>query len=490
MKFDELIIRYFDNPEQFADAMKLLYQVAGKNLSLEDYEELGLDDRDDWLLGKAENLNEEILEGFQKLQNEVLFLKEALTQVGSGFKIDPEKLVSDFTEKLNEKYSDDENPLLSDYRKEWMDANRDNLVATTYQSTYLPAVTLFVNFILDYNGGDIRISEIKPEHIRQYQKFYSKIPKHIKTSKFTISELMKLEGESKLPKTIKDNFATLGSFINWGRKKGYPFRENLTLILTQGSDVKVTENTKKKRTVYSDDELKIIFNSVHYRQGNFKTSGMYWVPLISLFTGARMSEILQLEKNDIKKSGKYWVFDFNEDIDTAADKNKRLKASGSKRQVPIHEQLIKLGFLDYLEQIEDRVFPDEPRNIKGKFDAFSKRQGTFRKQVGIKKNSKMEMKDFHTFRHTTRTKLAEIRTTGRANQRFDEGLIDAIVGHESKGRSIGEKNYNHTQYIEAKHNALRRLEFDSIDFKKIVKWDKCEFYRKPFQQKFTKKIKN
>lgn len=68
--------------------------------------------------------------------------------------------------------------------------------------------------------------------------------------------------------------------------------------------------------------------------------------------------------------------------------------------------------------------------------------------------------------------------TGKASERFDEGLIDAIVGHVSKDRSEGQKSYNHSQYIDIKKKALDRLEYDFIDFDKIIPWDKCEFNRK------------
>lgn len=49
----------------------------------------------------------------------------------------------------------------------------------------------------------------------------------------------------------------------------------------------------------------------------------------------------------------------------------------------------------------------------------------------------MEKKDFHSFRHTVRTRLSEIHTISKGSARLDEILIDAIVGHTSVGRSIG-----------------------------------------------------
>ena len=52
---------------------------------------------------------------------------------------------------------------------------------------------------------------------------------------------------------------------------------------------------KKKQKIpvpLVDNELANFFNSSDYSNGNFKTSAMYWVPLIALVTGARMGEIV------------------------------------------------------------------------------------------------------------------------------------------------------------------------------------------------------
>ena len=67
------------------------------------------------------------------------------------------------------------------------------------------------------------------------------------------------------------------------------------------------------------------------------TSGMYWAPLIALFTGARMSEILQLENQDIKKTKGEWVMRFDDMTPGSKDDQKRLKQKASRREVPIHK---------------------------------------------------------------------------------------------------------------------------------------------------------
>jgi len=128
------------------------------------------------------------------------------------------------------------------------------------------------------------------------------------------------------------------------------------------------------------------------------------------------------------------------------------------------------------------LFPDEPRNDAGKFDNFQKRFTTYRKNVGVVPHHKNERRDFHSFRHTVRTRLSEIGSTGSASQRFGEGIIDAIVGHASKDRSEGQITYDHSKKLKAKTNTLNRLEYKCVDFDAIKPWDTCTFSRKQFKR--------
>ena len=495
MKIDQLALKHFDSAEDFGNAMQLLFNSIAAlqgNPSFEEYEEnflADLDDLDEWLLSKAENFNQQIFAEFKKLQEEVAFLREALRK-GPGSAQDHDSLLDKLEAKLHPPLSDEENPILEALFEQWQDNNKGNLVESSFANAYVPAIELFIRFVNDYEGDSVRVNSLKPEHIRYYQQRYIKIPKGVKALDFSIPQLVRKKGDTKSPKTVSDNFSNIGTFLNWILTKGFPIDGNLAKILTKGSDVRTSEKTTKKRTPYTGAELKTLFNSDSYlRSGAFKTSGMYWVPLIALFTGARMSEILQLEVHDVEKVEGVWVFHFDDLDHRSTDQHKRLKQAGSRRIVPIHKQLLNLKFIDYVKTREDRLFPDEPRNAKGKFDAFQKRHTYYRKQLGVKPKHKMELKDFHSFRHTVRTRLAELRTTGHVSQQFDEGLIDAIVGHTSKGRSIGESTYNHHQYIKTKNKAINRLTYPSINFDKLLTWGKCEFARVPFRKSVTERRK-
>lgn len=489
VKIDKMALQFFETPQDFGRAMELLYKSAkaqDENPNFPAYEEAffsKIEDFDEYLLSKAERFQERYKEDIDKIQDEVSFLREALLNSKHvANEQDARKLAQEIANKIHPPLSDEENPTLEKLFQIWQTAKQGAMVESSYDGFYR-MINLFIRIITDYNGEPVRINELKPLHIRKYHENFNKIPVRATTGNRTISELIQMNGERVSSKTKKDTYSNIGSFLTFISSKGFPLDTQIEKVLIKGDESEANNKQKIQRPPFTDEELKKIFNSDRYiNTGKFKSSGMFWVPLIALFTGARMSEILQLEKQDIKKVGKIWTMSITNADNQSEDKDKRVKAKGSIREIPIHKQLLDLKFIDYLKSVDGRLFPDEPRNNKGKFDAFQKRFATYIKQVKVLPTHELEQKTFHNFRHTVRTKLAEIRTTGKASERFDEGLIDGILGHSSKDRSEGQKSYNHTQYIEAKSNALGRLEYNCIDFEKLIQWNNCEFWRKRFRK--------
>lgn len=369
------------------------------------------------------------------------------------------------------KYSDAEDPTLDLLYEEWLEEDWKHIPAKTSRDEYQRMAELFLQVIKELNGGRYpRASEIDNDLIRRYKSTFEKIPLRVHTKGRTIKQLLSAQGKEKSPSTIKQNFGMVGRFVMWIRASGYPLDKQTHEVLTYYRAVR--NNEKMKRVPWDDEDLQKMFHSEQYRQGKWKRGSEFWVPLIALFTGMTRNEIVQLHKNDIYKDSGVHVIDINEDGD------KRLKVSdnpdaaeegttGRPRIVPIHPQLVALGFLKFVDWTRGpRLFPEEKRDSRGQFGPFGKRNRNYRIKVGAMPRSDMEYRDFHSFRHLMKTKLGDVEK--------NHGIIDDILGHTSKDRSKMTE-YDHSKKIKFKSSALKKVKFDCIDFDLIAPWGHNKF---------------
>lgn len=117
---------------------------------------------------------------------------------------------------------------------------------------------------------------------------------------------------------------------------------------------------RDKRRPFSTEQLRLIFDAPIYRGcvddwAGCSTPGYahprrgrFWVPLIALFSGMRMNEIRQLHVADIHRLDGVDCF-FVTEGPSDADNGKRLKTAASERFIPIHPQLVEIGFSSFVD---------------------------------------------------------------------------------------------------------------------------------------------
>jgi integrase len=107
------------------------------------------------------------------------------------------------------------------------------------------------------------------------------------------------------------------------------------------------EEDQSERGPFVTSELQVVFDaplftSHEWPMGARGAAGV-WLPLLSLFTGARQSELAGLKASNIREdeaTGTPLMY-----IVSDRRTGRRLKTKSSERVIPIHPQLIKLGFL-------------------------------------------------------------------------------------------------------------------------------------------------
>ncbi|MFD2500434.1 DUF6538 domain-containing protein [Rhizorhabdus histidinilytica] len=187
--------------------------------------------------------------------------------------------------------------------------------------------------------------------------------------------------------------------------------------------LKVPDPTQRrdKREPFTTQQLQAIFSAPLYvgcqddghgyaRPGsNRPRNARFWIPLISLFAGLRLNEACQLDVADIRMVEGVACFTITA-MATTPDTDKRLKTASSERLIPIHPELLALGFMEFVAQRakagETKLFAEVSLGATGYRSAtFSAWFARFCAKAGASSRKTC----FHSFRHVFRDALREAR---------------------------------------------------------------------------------
>jgi integrase len=146
-----------------------------------------------------------------------------------------------------------------------------------------------------------------------------------------------------------------------------------------------------------------------------KQGWRFWLPLLCLLLGLRPNEAAQLHVTDLKRTEKgTWYLEIEPTADEDEEVNgaaKTLKTTTSRRKVPLHPELIKIGFVQFVEQHKKakegpRLFRDLKPDTYGNCATYALKR--FR-EVYLPEAIKMESRQsFYSFRHSWRDALRRI----------------------------------------------------------------------------------
>lgn len=272
---------------------------------------------------------------------------------------------------------------------------------------------------------------------RDVAKFYDTIRelprtygKSVKDKDKSISELVAgAPGRPTLSTTtLARHMRALSALFNWGAKRGEFEGTNPAT----GFGERRKGRARDQRNAWTPSQLRTLFQSPIYTgcrsenwcnsRGNLipRTSPRFWVPLIGAFTGMRVDEICQLYVTDIRCDQELWYFDIRNEGE------QRTKTDASVRRVPIHDELARCGFFEYLEAVRAKKHRELfPTLIRGGAD--NKPSHAFVKWFSRYRARLTDCSDvcFHSFRHTVKTALLQAGV--------ERHIANDLLGHEHDG---------------------------------------------------------
>lgn len=241
-------------------------------------------------------------------------------------------------------------------------------------------------------------------------------------------------------KNIKDHMITVKEFLRYAARE-----DIIPNSLNEFFDPPVNLNALERKP-FTSEELRLIFNPKTYPNPHSRrNTARFWVPLIALYQGCRLSEITQLDTTDVISHHKVPCFSINDN-----GNDKAVKTKSSNRIIPIHPQLIKMGFLSYVQfqslNHKKKLFVEKSEIVSGRYyRAISQWFARYIDDLGIKDPSKV----FHSFRHTFATKAIE--------KRVPTEYQNSLGGWVEQG--IGQKIYGKDRDIKIMLEELTKITF-------------------------------
>ena len=259
---------------------------------------------------------------------------------------------------------------------------------------YKSSIQLFIKFF-----GDRLLHTYHKSEAENFRTYIQKIPKGwlstAAIANLSHEEAFALRRPKLTTNSARAHLIHLKSFFSYAKEE--KFVDNNIF-----DNLKMKKELEREREPFSNDELRALFNEKNFQ--SFQRNGYpsrYWAPLLAAFTGCRKGEIFFLDVDSVyeisresiftvmseakqvsmllkcvpsldektislmskdeiiamlcaidKDVKSFWVLDINDDgIDEPEQPNaiKKVKNKSSRRQIPIHQRLIELGFLDFLK---------------------------------------------------------------------------------------------------------------------------------------------
>lgn len=320
------------------------------------------------------------------------------------------------TEAIPVTATENPKPLLSDVAKELVRILEEDGVTPSVIDGKLAIVRIMTEIL-----GDLPIDQYSRSQCRKFKEVALKLPPKTRANAhLPVQKAIALADGKTISRATFNNYVKdLSSIFNYAIREGYCASNPML-----GLKIKVAQKASEERQRYSNSDIKALFSSEMYKSGGYgEHPYKYWLPLLALFTGARMNELCQLYLDDIQETEGNLIININ---DSRSDQ--RLKSIDSRRLVPIHSSLLALGFSGYVSSLrvsgQSRLFPELKYNHKRGYSALpSKWFAKYKKErLG---NLDGTVKDFHSFRHTAADCLKQ--------NGYPEPLAASILGHRVSG---------------------------------------------------------
>lgn len=269
--------------------------------------------------------------------------------------------------------------------------------------------------------GDVRLDTVKRRDVERFKAVLERLPRGTPAS----ASIAKFENAEPPPQGKARSATTIGKEVSRVRAL-FSFAVRQEWIAKNPATGMVKRHRgRSTRETYSRDDLARVFGADFVQWERSEWPARFWVPLLALYTGARRDELAQMLVADVREVDDVLVLNLNDE-----GEGKSLKTGAGRRKVPVHSQVIELGFREFVEARrltgDPRLFSDVKQNANGRWgDAVGKWFTRWRRAHGVTSRAQ----PLHALRNTVVTALLEAGVS--------RDVVKAVVGHEDDDITSG-----------------------------------------------------
>jgi len=249
------------------------------------------------------------------------------------------------------------------------------------------------------------------------------------------------------PKTINGSYVTFAkAMFEWAVEQGWMDRNPLK------GDYRVEDRVAdhEKRDPFQREQLKTLFHAAPWdgsldRDG--PKAGKFWIPLLCLFHGLRLGEAAGMHVDDVTEREGLPVFQLR------AFNGRSSKTKGSRGVLPMHPELIRMGFLAFVAKRRAAgsvtLFPDVRTNANGKVGA---KTGEWFAELVRAHGFTGTKLGMHSFRHNFEDRLREAEIAERTAL--------ALARRTERGSRAG---YGEGLSVVSRAKALEKVVYPGLD---------------------------
>ena len=265
--------------------------------------------------------------------------------------------------------------------------------------------------------GDLSISQVDRNVCRRFRDTLLVLPPHTlkRHRDKSLGQVIALNENPMHPTTVNKNMRFLSTMFIWAEREGH-----IESNPARGLSISMKRKASSERKAY---DISTLSHMLSHLPNSSDQPEHYWIPIVGYFTGMRVEEICQLRVEDIIVIDGITCFSITPDAGL-------LKTVNAERLVPMHPELDRLGFMEFVKARLDlrahHLWPNLKKNRYGKFSSqFTKWFGRFKRAVGISDR----LLTFHSLRHTF---VIELKQAG-----VSEHMIAQLIGHSINSIPMG-----------------------------------------------------